>query len=73
PVIDWSERGIGETIKKVENYITYGVARTSYLFFIDEGNAFIDKPLFQNIHWKSWKMKNIKFDKISVLWMKLKM
>lgn len=71
PIIFYNNKGIKKDIIRIKDYISKGLAKTAYLIFFDEGKQFRHKKPFEGSEWKDWKMKGIKFNKISILWMKI--
>ena len=72
PVVFWGDEGVGKDVKRVQEYITKGVAKVAYSVFIDEGSYFSYRDPHPGSEWIDWGTRQIPSSRVSLLWSKVR-
>lgn len=67
-VVFWGDDGIGKDVRRVQEFVQKGVARSAYAVFIDEGSLFRNRPAHPGSRWVDWKSAVVGSHCVAVLW-----
>ncbi len=67
-VVFWGDDGVGKDVKRVQEFVQKGAARSAYAVFIDEGSLFRNRLAHPGSSWVDWKSAAIGSNCVAVLW-----
>jgi len=72
PVVFWDTEGVGKDVRRANDFVASGNARTAYAVFVDEGGAFRHRDAHPGSIWIDWEVEGAGWLRTSVLWTRVR-